>query len=286
MNTLFSDAFVKLLKKHSSLKKVIQISLLCLLPFSIGFLGCARMTAPKAQVTSGGGSRMAETQMEAYNGPKARIAVSRFTDKTGKGCWTGQIGDGIAEMLATALFNSNRFIVLERQALQDVLAEQDLGASGRISQETSAPIGQIEGAELLVTGAVTEFEPGSAVIRGGLGRVIGGTIGGKWGSVVGGALGSIKKSHVALDLRVIDTRTSRIVAATSVKGEATDFNLGGLLVGSHVGGGLGGYSKTPVEKAIRIALGEAIRFIASKTPAEYYHVCDQEPVSLAPPKEE
>jgi curli biogenesis system outer membrane secretion channel CsgG len=105
----------------------------------IGLWGCETMTTPKAKVTSGGGPSIAEAQMEPYNGPKARIAVSRFTDKTGKGWWTGQIGDGMADMLTTALFNTNRFIVLERQTLQDVLAEQDLGASGRIRQDTAAP---------------------------------------------------------------------------------------------------------------------------------------------------
>jgi curli biogenesis system outer membrane secretion channel CsgG len=168
------------------------------------------------------------------------------------------------DMLATSLFNTNRYIVLERQTLQDVLTEQDLGASGRVSQPTAAPIGQIEGAELLVTGAVTEFEPGSSGVGGGIG-------GGSWGSVIGGVVGGIQKSHVAIDLRVVDTRTSRIVAATSVAGEATDFNLGGVLVGSHVGGGLGGYSKTPIEKAVRVALGEAVNFIVSRTPADYYH---------------
>lgn len=241
------------------------LSLIGSLLFFLGLWGC-EMT-PKAKVTSGQGPGIAEAQQEAYDGPMARITVSQFTDKTGKGWWTGELGDGMADMLATTLFNTNRFIVLERQAIQDVLAEQDLGASGRLRQETAAPIGQIEGAELLVTGAVTEFQPGS----GGLG----GGIGGAAGRVLGGVLGGLKKSHVAIDLRIIDTRTSRIVAATSVEAEARDFNLGGVLVGSGVGGGLGGYSKTPMEKAVRIALGEAVKFIVSKTPQRYYHYSGQ-----------
>ncbi|MBN1931801.1 MAG: hypothetical protein JW786_09365 [Desulfobacterales bacterium] len=241
------------------LKKFLALSSL----LSMILLTCGCEMTPKAKVTSAGGSGIAEAQLEAYDGPKARIAVSRFTDKTGKGWWTGAIGDGMSDMLATALFNTNRYIVLERQALQEVLEEQDLGASGRIKKETAAPIGQIEGAELLVTGAVTEFQAGS----GGIGGGVGGTV----GRVVGGVLGGIRKSHIAIDLRIIDTRTSRIVAATSVEGEARDFNLGGILVGSGVGGGLGGYSKTPMEKAVRIALGEAVKFIAERTPQTYYH---------------
>lgn len=220
-------------------------------------------TTPTAKVTSGGGPSIAQAQQEAYNGPKARIAVAQFKDKTGKGWWSGQIGDGMADMLATSLFNTNRYIVLERHILGDVLAEQDLGASGRVKKQTAAPIGQLEGAELLITGAVTEFEPGTSGV--------GGDLGGTVGKVFGGVLGGIKKAHIAIDVRVVDTRTSRLVAATSVEGEATNYNLGGLAIGSDVGGSLGGYSKTPMEKAVRVALGEAVNFIVSQTPQSYYH---------------
>jgi curli biogenesis system outer membrane secretion channel CsgG len=239
-----------------------HVVLVVLLLFTVGVWGC--QTTPTAKVTSGQeGPSISEAQQEAYNGPKARIAVAQFKDKTGKGWWTGQIGDGMADMLATSLFNTNRYIVLERQTLGAVLTEQDLGASGRVRKETAAPIGQIEGAELLVTGAVTEFEPGSSGV--------GGSIGGTMGQVISGVLGAVQKAHIAIDMRLIDTRTSRIVAAVSVEGEATNYNLGGLAVGSNVGGSLGGYSKTPMEKAVRVALGEAINFVVSKTPHKYYH---------------
>jgi curli biogenesis system outer membrane secretion channel CsgG len=239
-----------------------HVVLVILLLFTAVMWGC--QTTPTAKVTSGQeGPSISEAQQEAYDGPKARIAIAQFKDKTGKGWWTGQIGDGMADMLATGLFNTNRYIVLERHILGDVLAEQDLGASGRVRKQTAAPIGQIEGAELLITGAVTEFEPGSSGV--------GGDIGGTVGRVVGGVLGAIKKAHLAIDMRLIDTRTSRIVAAVSVEGEATNYNLGGLALGSSVGGSLGGYSKTPMEKAVRVALGEAVKFVVSKTPQKYYH---------------
>ena len=146
---------------------------------------------------------MSEVQSEDYNGPKARIAVAQFKDKTGKGWWTGQIGDGMADQLTTALFNTNRYIVLERAILGDVLSEQDLGASGRVRSETAAPIGQIEGAELLVVGAVTEFEGNASGAQGGLG--------GYGGGILGGILGGFRKAHMAIDMRIIDTRTSRVL---------------------------------------------------------------------------
>jgi curli biogenesis system outer membrane secretion channel CsgG len=237
-----------------------------------GWIGAAegQLFGPKATVTSPEGKSIEEAQQEAYDGPKARIAVSQFKDKTGKGWWTGAIGDGMADMLATALFHSNRYIVLERQQVSDVLREQDLGAAGRIKKGTEAPIGEIEGAELLITGAVTEFEGAASGVGGGIGG-----IGGTAGRILGGIAGGIKKAHMAIDVRVIDTRTSRIVAATSVEGEATDFALGGALAGAGgggaLGGALGGWSKTPTEKALRICIQEAVKFVVSKTPATYYH---------------
>src|SRR5262245_58897277 len=177
-----------------------------------GSMGTAegQIFGPKATVTSPDGKSIEEAQREAYDGPKARVAVSQFKDKTGKGWWTGAIGDGMADMLATALFNSNRFIVLERQQVSDVLREQDLGGAGRIKKGTEAPIGEIEVAGRLITGAVTEFEGAASGVGGGIGG-----IGGTAGRVLGGIAGGLKKAHMAIDMRVIDTRTSRIVAATS-----------------------------------------------------------------------
>jgi curli biogenesis system outer membrane secretion channel CsgG len=222
----------------------------------------------KTTVTSDQNSpSMSEVQSEQYNGPKARVAVAQFKDKTGKGWWTGQIGDGMADQLTTALFNTNRYIVLERAILHDVLSEQDLGASGRVKSDTAAPIGQIEGAELLVVGAVTEFEGNASGAQGGAG--------GYGGGILGGIMGGFKKAHMAIDMRIIDTRTSRVLAATTVEGEASDVNLGGLLGGfgsaGALAGGLAGWKNTPTEKALRECMKEAVNFVVTKTPEKYYH---------------
>ncbi|HEV8672588.1 MAG TPA: CsgG/HfaB family protein [Methylomirabilota bacterium] len=245
------------------------VSVLGVLLVGLAGVASAQLIKPKATVTSPEGKSIEEAQQEAYDGPKARVAVAQFKDKTGKGWWTGQIGDGMADMLATALFHSNRYIVLERQTLGDVLKEQDLGTAGRIKKGTEAAVGEIEGAELLITGAVTEFEGNQSGVGGGIGG-----IGGTAGRILGGIAGGIKKAHMAIDVRVIDTKTSRIVSATSVEGEATDFALGGALAGAGgggaLGGALGGWSKTPTEKALRICIQEAVKFIVTKTPATYY----------------
>ena len=233
---------------------------------SLLMTGCESLFEPQATVTGGLNSpTIAQAQAVPYNGPRARIAVVSFDQKAAKGY--GHIGDGLADMLATELVNTNRFIVLERQELGAVMAEQDLARSGRVSAATGAPTGQIEGAELLVTGAVTAFEPNYQ--------------GGSAGGILlsrrhpGGLGAGLKQAYIAIDLRIIDARTSRIVAATTVEGRATDIAgaIGGVIGGgsSRLGVGLGLFRNTPMEKAVRVCLAKAVQFIVSRTPPQYYH---------------
>src|SRR6056297_688921 len=230
--------------------------------------GCPTGTTTNVRESSG--RSMADAQAENYNGPKARIAVARFDNKTADsagyaGWYSPSIGDGMADMLTTALVNSGRYIVLERQALDDVLGEQDLGASGRVREETAAAIGEIEGAELLVVAAVTEFDGNSGGTSGSLG-------GGDLGRVVGAIAGGTRSAHMAIDLRVVDARTSRILAATSVEGEAQDFDIGGALSGYTgsvgLGGSLSSWKNTPREKALRQVIGAAVDYVISVTPPQ------------------
>jgi curli biogenesis system outer membrane secretion channel CsgG len=244
----------------------------------------AQLIPPKARGTPSSGPTIDQAQKEEYMGPKARVAVTKFEDKSARG--SERIGNGMAEMLANALFATNRFIVLERQSLDDVIREQDLGASGRVRTETAAPIGEIEGADLLIEGTITEFEPGTSGAGGGLGGILS-----RGSGVVGGIVGGIKTSHVAMIVKVMDARTGRRLASEQVEGKATDIGGLGSMGGSRLAGALGGYSKTPMEKAIRISIEEAVRLIVAKTPSEYYRASvPSQPQALpstptAPPKQ-
>ncbi len=231
-----------------------------------GLIGCAtlqQMTQPTAQVDNNAGAQ----SLPPYSGPKARIAVADFDVKAAKA--TGEIGTGLKEMLVTALINSSRFSVVERQVLNAVMKEQELAASGAAQTGTGAQRGQIKTADLIITAAVTEFEPqasgGSAGIGGG---------GGIGSGILGGLLGAaMNKAHMALDIRIVDTSTSEVLAATRVQGQATDVS-GGIMAGFMgswaLGGGLSGYANTPMEKAIRICIIEAVRYISQTISANYF----------------
>ena len=85
----------------------------------------------------------------AAAGPKKTIAVSQFENKSG---WSGQwkMGWGMQEMMATSLINTGKFTVLERQDLSAIMAEQDLGASGRTGKGSAAAIGKLGKSQILI----------------------------------------------------------------------------------------------------------------------------------------
>ncbi|MBP7216586.1 MAG: hypothetical protein KBA46_04805 [Candidatus Omnitrophica bacterium] len=226
--------------------------------------GCASVKQPTASVDAHAGAQ----PLPPYVGPRARIAIADFDVKAAQA--TGEIGSGLREMLVTALVNSSRFSVVERQALSALMQEQELAVSGASDQtESGVQRGKIKTADLIITAAVTEFEPqasgGSAGIGGG---------GGIGSGVLGGLLGaSLNKAHIALDLRIIDTSSSEVLAATRVQGQASDV-AGGFMMGFlgnwGLGSGLSAYANTPMEKAIRICIIEAVRYISQTISPQYY----------------
>jgi curli biogenesis system outer membrane secretion channel CsgG len=229
----------------------------------IGLAGCASLTQPTASVDNTAGS----AALPPYSGPKARIAVADFEVKAAKA--TSEIGSGLREMLITALINSNRFSVVERQALGAVMQEQELSASGAAQQGGGPQRGKIKTADLVITAAVTEFEPQAS---GGAAGVGGG--GGIGSGILGGILGAaLNKAHMALDIRIVDTSTSEVLTATRVQGQATDVAGGfmaGFFGGWGLGAGLSAYANTPMEKAIRICIIEAVRYLSQTVAPSYY----------------
>ena len=72
---------------------------------------------------------------------KVRVAVMNFENNSSWRYW----GDAAADELATQLFKTQKFSLVERTQLEAVLAEQNLGQSGRINSAQAAEIGRILG---------------------------------------------------------------------------------------------------------------------------------------------
>ena len=209
------------------------------------------VAAPRASVATGPGERML-----------ARVAIGDFQVKAAN---AGQyVGDGLREMLLTALHNSGRFIVVERLDLKGLAAEQALSRSRLARPGESIPEGQMEVADIMVYGAVTEFEP---EVRGG-GLSLG------MGNVPLNLGMQGKSAHMAIDVRVVDVASGRVLATNRLSGEArsTQLTVGTTISarGTSFPATLGGFQNTPMEQAIRDCIDKATTYVATTTPAAYF----------------
>ncbi len=186
---------------------------------------------------------------EGYKGPRARVVVVKFADSA-RDRESSLVGDGAAEMLRNALLATNRYVVQARKPLNDTGRTRDAADSGRVKKE--------EEIDLLVEGAVNEFKPGVA----GAGEKTGGT------------------SYVTLMIAVTDGRTNKVLDTRRTRGKAADAEPVGRM-GTRLPEVFRDFSRTPMEKAIRIAIEESASFIVAKTPPESYRVFPPAP----PPKE-
>jgi curli biogenesis system outer membrane secretion channel CsgG len=194
---------------------------------------------------------------------KAAIAIGDFQVKAAN---AGQyVGDGLREMLLTALHGSGRFVVVERMDVKGLAAEQALSRSRMARPGDSVPEGQMDVADVMVYGAVTEFEP---EVRGG-GLSIG-------MPNVPLTLGmQAKSAHMAIDIRLVDVATGRVLATGRVAGAAqsTQATIGANLRtrGFNMPATLGGFSNTPMEQAIRECIEKATGYIVQSMPTAYFH---------------
>src|SRR5690606_39443103 len=96
------------------------------------------------------------------------VAVLDFTNETRASWWQTDVGTELGGMLANELTSTGAFKVVERERLNSVLGEQDLGASGRVNPATAAKMGKVTGAQYLITGKVSAYEENTKGTGGGL----------------------------------------------------------------------------------------------------------------------
>ncbi len=140
---------------------------------------------------------------------KKRIAVSRFEDRSGTGY--NHIGDGVADMLVTALVKSGKFSVIERQEIEKVIEEQKLGESGLVTAETAPKVGKLLGVEMMVVGSVSEFGTKESNMGGNI-PLFGGSV-------------TTKTARAVVDIRLINTTTGEILSAEKKEGSKSSTGI-------------------------------------------------------------
>jgi len=191
-----------------------------------------------------------------YCGPKCVIAVGDFT--MGVRGAPVEIGDGLREMLMTALFESRRFIVVGRLDGAGISAEQLLSDSFLSDPDAILAQGKMDPAEVLVYGAVVNLEGGGM----GLGLKVP-FIPVKFG-------GAYHQAKVGVELRVVDSATGRVLAATTAEGSALSGrgNLG--ISESSLPFELEAFRNTPLELALRDCIYRSVIDLCKMIPGSLF----------------
>ncbi len=192
---------------------------------------------------------LAALTLPAVASAQPTMAVNDFTNNvTGVYWWYSGVGRDLSSMLTNELAAMGSFKMVERNKLDAILDEQDLGASGRVEASSAAKIGKMVGAQYIVTGVVTAYEE-SGKQGGGIG-FRGVRLGGKK-----------KETYMSVDIRVVDTTTGVVEFTRTVEARAKDR---GVSVGLYKGGFSGNLSKeknTPAGKAIRAMVIEVADYL-------------------------
>lgn len=176
-------------------------------------------------------------QPAAPTGPKKRVAVLNFdygTVMTTVAAVFGtnqDVGKGISDLLVNKLVQDGQYSVIERNAIDKILNEQNFANSDRVDPSSAAKIGRILGVDAVIMGTITQFGRDDKNTS-----VGGGAVGGvtrKFG--IGGFSSKNSKAVVGITARLVDTSTAEILAAVTGTGESK--RSGTSLIGAGGGGG-------------------------------------------------
>lgn len=187
-----------------------------------------------------------------YKGIKHAVGVTDF-ENIKYNRYYSDLSNNLASMLEASLFETGRFVIVERKEIADVFTEQDLQASGRAATAKSvAQTGLIRSAKYIATGSVTRVDTNTSGNDGGIG-IRGIRIG-----------GSSSKAEIELVVKLVDTTSGEVVASKRIVGVAGGSKIRVGFYKNGVSGNLGSFAKTPIGEAAQDCISAATDFIASE----------------------
>jgi curli biogenesis system outer membrane secretion channel CsgG len=199
---------------------------------------------------------------------KKRVAIMDFdysTVRTTSAAIFGtdvDIGQGISDMLVTMLVKDGTYSVIERKALDKVLAEQNFSNSDRANPASAAKLGKLLGVDAIIVGSITQFGNDTQSTNvGGVGRTLG-------GFGIGGVGRKETSAIVGLDARIVNIDTGEILAVAQGKGESKRKStslLGGGGSWRGFGAGRVDFGRSDFQQTI---IGEAVRLATDQMSSE------------------
>jgi len=200
-------------------------------------------------------------QTPAAGGPparKKRVAVLDFdyaTVRSNSSALFGtdvDVGKGITDLLVKFLVKDGTYSVIERQALDKIMAEQNFSNSDRANPASAAKLGKLLGVDAIIVGAITEFGGETKNTN------IGGAGGGWTGFGLGGVGHKKTKAICAIDARIVDIDTAEILGVADGKGESSRESTSLTGGGGHWSGWGGGHADFGSSDFQQTIIGEAI----------------------------
>jgi curli biogenesis system outer membrane secretion channel CsgG len=201
-------------------------------------------------------------------GRKKRVAIMDFdyaTVHSGVAAIFGQdvdVGKGITDLLVTYLVKDASYSVIERKALDKIMAEQNFSNSDRANPASAAKIGKLLGVDAIVVGSITQFGNETKNTK------IGGGGGGFAGFGLGGFGHKNSKAIVGIDARIVDIDTGEILAVAQGKAESARSStslLGGGGNWHGFGGGAADFGSSDFQNTI---IGEAVKLATQQLSTE------------------
>jgi curli biogenesis system outer membrane secretion channel CsgG len=208
------------------------------------------------------------TTPAAASGRKPRIAIVDFDYATVHSAVSAvfgtnvDVGRGVTDLLVSYLVKDGTYSVIERKALDKIMAEQNFSNSDRADSTSAAKLGKLLGVDAIVVGSVTQF--GNDTKNTGVGGVGGGL--GKLG--LGGFNQKKSKAIVGLTARIVNVDTGEILASAEGMGESkrTSTSLAGAGGGwTGFGGGNVNFGSSDFQNTI---IGEAVKAAVEKMSGE------------------
>jgi len=207
------------------MKRIIAVGLTMSLLF-----GCATVEKKQVHETNASNQTVSKTQTEAVLNSKSlkrKVAIGRFTNETtyGQGFFidkdNNKIGKQAMDILSAKLFETGKFIMLERADLSQIEKELSIGGGSALDNA----------ADFIIVGSISEFGRKEVSDVGVFSRV------------------KTQEANATVHIRVIDVTTGQIIYSEQGKGVA--FSEASTVMGI---GAKAGYDGSLNDKVLDVAI--------------------------------
>jgi curli biogenesis system outer membrane secretion channel CsgG len=181
------------------------------------------------QETTPASTQTSQPSSRQLKGPKLRVGIFKFLNKSTYG--QGKLGESATDVFITELVKTDKFIVIERSAMDQFEQENKLVSTGVVDASTAVKAGKILGLNAIVYGVISQF----AVSEGYQDYAV-----------------YKKRTDIAdcvVDIRIIDAQTGQILFADTGKGKTVSEKKSFLGMGER-----GSYDQTLAENALRSSI--------------------------------